>query len=95
MFNAKIRITPTFAGGKDKAQTGYCGITEVIDKQVTVPIKFSTKLIKALAITRMPFLSACIMPVLVGGAYSKVVLQNANPLVCTLPGCPENSSQAG
>jgi len=81
LINAKIRITPTFGDGKDKPQTGYCGITEVIDKKVTVPIKFSTKLIKALAITRMPFLSACIMPVLVGGAYSKIVLQNTNPLV--------------
>ena len=29
-FNAKIRITPTFANGKDNPQTGYCGVTEVI-----------------------------------------------------------------
>ena len=30
-FAAKIKITPNYADGKDKPQTGYCGITEVID----------------------------------------------------------------
>ena len=68
-FNAKIRITPTFANGKDKAQTGYCGVTEVIEENVDVPINFSTKLIKGLAITRMPFTSASILPILAVGAY--------------------------
>lgn len=68
-FNAKIRITPTFANGKDKPQTGYCGVTEVIEKEVEVPIHFSTKLIKMLAITRMPFTSASLLPVFVIGAY--------------------------
>ncbi len=68
-FNARIRITPTFANGKDKPQTGYCGVTEVIEKNVEVPIKFSTKLIKMLAITRMPFTSASLLPVFVIGAY--------------------------
>ena len=68
-INAKIRITPTFANGKDKAQTGYCGVTEVINDDVEVPINFSTKLIKGLAITRMPFTSASILPILAVGAY--------------------------
>ena len=68
-FNAKIRITPTFANGKDQAQTGYCGVTEVIEENVDVPINFSTKLIKGLAITRMPFTSASILPILAVGAY--------------------------
>ena len=68
-INAKIRITPTFANGKDNPQTGYCGVTQVIDKEVNVPIKFSTKLIKGLAITRMPFTSASLLPVFVIGAY--------------------------
>ena len=67
--NAKIRIKPTFANGKDKAQTGYCGVTEVIEENVDVPINFSTKLIKGLAITRMPFTSASILPILAVGAY--------------------------
>ena len=68
-INAQIRITPTFANGKDKLQTGYCGVTEVIEKDVQVPINFSTKLIKGLAITRMPFTSASLLPVFVIGAY--------------------------
>ena len=68
-FNAKIRITPTFSNGKDQPQTGYCGVTEVIDKEVHVPIKFSTKMIKGLAITRMPFTSASLLPLFVVGAY--------------------------
>ena len=68
-FNAKIRITPTFSNGKDQPQTGYCGVTQVIDKNVEVPINFSTKMIKMLAITRMPFTSASILPILVVGAY--------------------------
>ena len=68
-INAKIRITPTFANGKDKAQTGYCGVTEVINDDVEVPINFSTKLIKGLAITRMPFTSASILPIFAVGAY--------------------------
>ena len=68
-INAKIRITPTFANGKDQPQTGYCGVTEVIEEEVNVPIKFATKMIKGLAITRMPFTSASILPILVVGAY--------------------------
>ena len=68
-INAKIRITPTFANGKDKAQTGYCGVTEVINDDVEVPINFSTKLVKGLAITRMPFTSASILPIFAVGAY--------------------------
>ena len=62
-INAKIRITPTFANGKDQPQTGYCGVTEVIEEEVNVTIKFATKMIKGLAITRMPFTSASILPV--------------------------------
>ena len=68
-INAKIRITPTFSNGKDQPQTGYCGVTEVIEKAVDVPIKFSTKMIKGLAITRMPFTSASLLPVFVVGSY--------------------------
>lgn len=68
-INAKIRITPTFANGRKNAQTGYCGVTEVINEEVNVPINFTTKLIKGLAITRMPFTSASILPILAVGAY--------------------------
>ena len=68
-INAKIRITPTFANGKQNPQTGYCGVTEVIEKNIDVPISFSTKLIKGLAITRMPFTSASLLPIFVIAAY--------------------------
>lgn len=69
-FNARIRITPTFARGKGKGQTGYCGVTEAIEEEVRVPIRWTTKLVKALAITRLPFISAVAMPAFIGGAYA-------------------------
>jgi len=69
-FSAKIRITPTFANGKDQPQTGYCGVTEAITEDIDPPIHFGTKLVKALAITRLPFLSAVLMPAFIGGAYA-------------------------
>ncbi len=68
-INAKIKLTPLYKNGKDQPLTGYCGITKEVDKEVEVPIRASTKFVKALAITRMPFLSAVIMPALVGGAF--------------------------
>ena len=68
-INAKISIRPTFADGKSNAQTGYCGVTEVIDEDVTVPINLSTKIIKGIAITRVPFTSASIFPMLAIAAY--------------------------
>ena len=68
-INAKISIRPTFADGKSNAQTGYCGVTEVIDEDITVPINLSTKIIKGVAITRVPFTSASIFPMLAIAAY--------------------------
>lgn len=68
-INAKIRITPLFGNGKDKPQTGYCGETTVIDETVTVPINFLTKIIKGVAITRIPFTSASIFPMLAIASY--------------------------
>ena len=68
-INAKISIRPTFADGKSNAQTGYCGVTEVINEDVNVPINLSTKIIKGVAITRVPFTSASIFPMLAIAAY--------------------------
>lgn len=68
-INAKISITPTFSKEHVKEQNGYCGVTEVIAEEVQVPISFATKLIKYLAITRMPFTSASILPLFVVAAY--------------------------
>lgn len=68
-INARIKITPTFSKGTNKTQNGYCGVTELIDDHVVVPISFTTKLIKFLAITRMPFSSASLLPVFVVASY--------------------------
>ena len=68
-INARISITPTYSKDKNKIQNGYCGVTEVIDENVKVPISWSTKLIKLLAITRMPFTSASLLPIFVTASY--------------------------
>ena len=68
-LNAKIRITPLFGNGKDKPQTGYCGETVLIDENVEVPINFMTKVIKGVAITRVPFTSASLFPMFAIAAY--------------------------
>lgn len=68
-FNARIKITPNFADGKDNPQTGYCGITEVIDEDVNIKINLGTKIIKGVAITRVGFASASLFPVFLIGCY--------------------------
>lgn len=75
-FSARIRITPTFANGKAGGQTGYCGVTEAIEEKVEVPIRWTTRLIRLLAITRLPFISAVAMPAFIGGAYAFHYLLN-------------------
>jgi len=68
---AKIRITPTF---RDGVQIGYCGITEVLEdkapQEVAPKISFLTKVFTWLVITRAPFLTAVILPILIGGAWT-------------------------
>lgn len=68
-FSAKIKITPNFADGKDKPQTGYCGITEEIEENVNVKINLGTKIIKGVAITRVGFASASLFPVFLVACY--------------------------
>ena len=67
---ARIRITPTFKNGE---QIGYCGVTEVLEDtppaQVAPPISMFTKIFRWLVVTRAPFLSAVIMPILIGAAW--------------------------
>lgn len=69
-FPARIRITPTFRKG---VQIGYCGITEVMPdarpQDVAAPIKRSTRIFTWMVITRAPFLSAILIPMLIGAAY--------------------------
>ena len=56
-INAKIKITPTYKKGKKGEHIGYCGVSEKINDDVNVKINFTTKIIKWLAITRLPFTS--------------------------------------
>ena len=70
-FPAKIRITPT---KKDGLQIGYCGGTTPLPQselaRVEPKISLFTKVFSALVVTRAPFLSASIFPVLIAGAYA-------------------------
>ena len=68
-FNAEIIITPNFANGKDKGQTGYCGITKEIKDNVDIPISYLTKFIKGIAITRGGFTLASILPMIVVSCF--------------------------
>ncbi|MBN2500167.1 MAG: UbiA family prenyltransferase [Anaerolineales bacterium] len=67
---ARVRITPTF---KDGVQIGYCGVTEPLDEvdpeAVAPNISLMTKIFTWLVITRAPFLTAMIMPILIGAAW--------------------------
>jgi 1,4-dihydroxy-2-naphthoate octaprenyltransferase len=74
---AEIRVTPTFKNGQ---QIGYCGVTEVLEDvdpdEVAPNISFMTRVFSWLVITRAPFLTAIIVPILVGAswvAYSNLV----------------------
>lgn len=78
-FNAEIRITPTFRDGQ---QIGYCGVTTPLDPSkeadatpVTSPM---TKLFAGMVITRMPFLTASLIPVLIGATWA-VVTRSLTP----------------
>lgn len=67
---AHVRITPTFKNG---VQIGYCGVTEVLDdvdpSEIAPNISFATKFFTWLVITRAPFLTAIIIPILIGAAW--------------------------
>jgi 1,4-dihydroxy-2-naphthoate octaprenyltransferase len=67
---ALVRITPTFRDGK---QIGYCGVTEVLENvdpaEVAPNISLMTRIFTWLVITRAPFLTAIIVPILVGAAW--------------------------
>jgi 1,4-dihydroxy-2-naphthoate octaprenyltransferase len=67
---ARVRITPTFKNG---VQIGYCGVTEVLSdadvNQVAPNISAMTRIFSWLVITRAPFLTAIIVPILIGAAW--------------------------
>lgn len=67
---AHVRITPTFRDGK---QIGYCGVTEplqdVSPSEVAPHISLATRIFAWLVITRAPFLTAIIVPILLAAAW--------------------------
>ena len=68
----KIKITPT--KNKKGDHIGYCGVTSPLkDKepdQVRPKINFATKLFSWMVIMRLPFLTATIVPILLGVAVA-------------------------
>jgi 1,4-dihydroxy-2-naphthoate polyprenyltransferase len=70
-FTADVRITPTYKHGK---QIGYCGITtprpDIPPSQAMPRITLWTKLFAWMVITRAPFLTATIIPILTGIAWT-------------------------
>jgi 1,4-dihydroxy-2-naphthoate octaprenyltransferase len=69
-FTADIRITPTF---HDKQMIGYCGVTvprEDIPPSQSMPkASLATRIFAWMVITRAPFLTATIVPILAGAAW--------------------------
>lgn len=69
-FAAEIRITPTL---KEGVQVGFCGVTEELEevkpREVMPKISRMTKIFTWLVITRAPFLTAILVPILIGAAW--------------------------
>jgi 1,4-dihydroxy-2-naphthoate polyprenyltransferase len=69
-FAAEILITPTYHKGK---QIGYCGITMPLEdtpiSEAMPKIPFMTRLFAWLVVTRAPFLTATIIPIVTGAAW--------------------------
>ncbi len=69
-FAADVRITPTFRG---ETQIGYCGVTEAVEgvapETVMPPVSLGTRMMRWMVVTRAPFLSATLAPVLVAAAW--------------------------
>lgn len=84
LFGARIRISPTFRNG---IQIGYCGVTEELEAPIVVPIRTTTKLLRWLVITRAPFLTAALTPVVIGVVWAAYVANvDVNALYATLAG---------
>lgn len=73
-FAAEVRITPTYKKvDGDKRIIGYCGMTtalpDVRADEVMPRIGFATRLMAWMVVTRAPFLTATLMPVLIAAAW--------------------------
>ena len=70
LIPASITITPTFNNGQ---HSGYCGTTEVLEnispESLAPKISMMTRLYAWVVITRAPFLSAIIIPILIAAAW--------------------------
>ena len=70
LFPAHVRIRPTKRNGE---QIGYCGMTRKLDdttvEEAMPPIGLGTRIMAGLVITRAPFLTATMVPVLIGAAW--------------------------
>jgi 1,4-dihydroxy-2-naphthoate octaprenyltransferase len=70
LFAADVRITPTFRKGQ---QIGYCGVTtplpDVKPAEAMPKINLGTRIFSWMVITRAPFLTATIIPILTGAVW--------------------------
>ncbi len=82
LLAAEIRIRPTFKKVDGvKQQQGYCGITKPLDVDplgLMPPISFGTRLLRWLVITRAPFLTATLVPVILGAAWLHATRQGVS-----------------
>ena len=82
----KIKITPT--KDKDGNHIGYCGVTSILKgkepNQVRPKINLFTKLFCWMVIMRLPFLTATIVPILLGTAVASQLGYNIDWLYFTL-----------
>jgi 1,4-dihydroxy-2-naphthoate octaprenyltransferase len=74
-FAAQIRITPTYKRLEGHKQLiGYCGLTvalpDVRVDEVMPRIGWATRLMAWMVVTRAPFLTATLMPVLIASAWA-------------------------
>ncbi len=70
LFPAHIRLRPT---KRDGEQIGYCGMTRKLEgvsvEEAMPPIGLKTRLLAALVVTRAPFLTATLVPILIAAAW--------------------------
>ena len=70
LFAAHIRLRPT---RRDGEHIGYCGMTRKLDdtsvEEAMPPVHWTHRLLAALVITRAPFLTATLIPVLIAAAW--------------------------
>jgi 1,4-dihydroxy-2-naphthoate octaprenyltransferase len=69
-FTADVRITPTF---RDEKQIGYCGVStplpEIPPLEAMPKVSLATRIFAWLVITRAPFLTATLVPILAAAAW--------------------------